>query len=95
MKIIEKLQNGWYLAMPSGQYNRIIIHANENLEVGEEISINENKKDIDVLKTLCALCIEIFGNGEEYDEPYKQAAIDYTAGYSTIEEIKNDLNINL
>lgn len=94
MTITEKLQDGWYIGTPNGHYNRMMIHSNEELEVGEEISKDENKKDIDVCKTLCTLCSEIFGEGEEYDEVYKQAAIDITAGYSTLEEIKFELNID-
>jgi len=94
MKITEKLQNGWYIGMPSGQYNRMLLHSNEELEVGDEIHKDENKKDIDVCKTLCTLCNEIFGVGEEYPETYKQAAIGYTAGYCSMEEVKFELNID-
>ena len=94
MTITEKLQDGWYIGTPNGQYNRMMIHSNEELEVGEEISKDENKKNIDVCKTLCALCSEIFGVGEEYPETYKQTAIDYTAGYITMDELKYELNLN-
>jgi hypothetical protein len=94
MKITEELQNGWYLGVQNGQYNRMMVHSNEPLKVGDDISKDSNKKDIDTCKTLCSICCEMFGEGEEYDETFKQAAIDFTAGYSTMEEIKFELNID-
>ncbi len=89
MKIIEKITDTQYL----GQKETSVYEGTRYLITTTKL-LNENDiitKENPIqgtFQTLCELCNDVYGVGEDYNERMKDQAIDFICGFITKEEIE-------